>query len=152
RPGRRGGADTRPLDRGPRRHLGARGDAQQDPRAQERRRPAMTPSPALPRAALVTGAGQRIGRAIPLALAADGWAVAIHYRSSRKEAEAVVGQILGSGGRAVALAADLAQESSVEALVPAANAALGPLGCLVNNASLFELDTALTATRAGWDA
>jgi NAD(P)-dependent dehydrogenase (short-subunit alcohol dehydrogenase family) len=107
---------------------------------------------AMPRAALVTGAAQRIGRAIALALAADGWAVAVHYRASRAPAEALVAEIAGSGGRAVALDADLADEAAVARLVPRAAAALGPLGCLVNNASSFENDTAATATRASWDA
>jgi NAD(P)-dependent dehydrogenase (short-subunit alcohol dehydrogenase family) len=106
---------------------------------------------ALPRAVLVTGAAQRIGRAISLALAADGWAVAVHYRASRASAEALVGEIADAGGHAVALPADLADEAAVAALVPRAAAALGPLGCLVNNASTFENDTAATADRASWD-
>jgi NAD(P)-dependent dehydrogenase (short-subunit alcohol dehydrogenase family) len=104
-----------------------------------------------PRAALVTGAAQRIGRAIALALAADGWAVAVHYRASHAPADAVVAEIERAGGRAVALAADLADESAVAGLVPRAVAALGPLGCLVNNASSFENDTATTANRDSWD-
>ena len=104
-----------------------------------------------PKAALVTGAGKRIGRAIALALARDGWAVAVHYHGSEAEAEAVVSEITAAGGRAVALAADLAREAEVETLVPRAAAALGPLGALVNNASVFENDTALGATRESWD-
>jgi len=107
---------------------------------------------ALPRAVLITGGAQRIGRAIALALAADGWAVAVHYRASRDRATALVEEILGAGGRAVALDADLADETAVAALVPRAVAALGPLGCLVNNASIFENDTAATVDRASWDA
>jgi NAD(P)-dependent dehydrogenase (short-subunit alcohol dehydrogenase family) len=106
----------------------------------------------MPRAALVTGAPQRIGRAIALALASDGWAVGVHYRASRAPAEALVAEIARSGGRAVALAADLADEGAVARLVPRAVAALGPLGCLVNNASSFENDTAATVSRASWDA
>jgi NAD(P)-dependent dehydrogenase (short-subunit alcohol dehydrogenase family) len=115
----------------------------------------MTASPVadlMPRAALVTGAAQRIGGAIVRGLAADGWAVAVHYRNSRQAAEALVGDITATGGRAVALPADLAVEEEVEALVPRAVAALGPLGCLVNNASHFVNDTARSATRASWDA
>ena len=107
---------------------------------------------AMPRAALVTGAARRIGRAIALGLAADGWAVGVHYRDSRAGAEDLVAAIAGRGGRAVALAADLAEERAAEELVPRVVAALGPLGCLVNNASLFENDTVATATRASWDA
>jgi NAD(P)-dependent dehydrogenase (short-subunit alcohol dehydrogenase family) len=104
-----------------------------------------------PRAALVTGAAQRIGRAIALALAADGWAVAVHYRSSRGAADALVREIEGQGGRAVALAADLGREAETGRLMPRAVEALGPLGCLVNNASEFENDTVETATRESWD-
>ncbi len=105
----------------------------------------------MPRAALVTGAARRIGRAIALALADDGWAVAVHYRSGAADARELVAEIEGRGGRALALAADLAIEADVTALVPRAVDALGPLGCLVNNASVFEDDRALTATRASWD-
>jgi NAD(P)-dependent dehydrogenase (short-subunit alcohol dehydrogenase family) len=107
---------------------------------------------AMPRAALITGAAHRVGRAIALALAADGWAVAVHYRASRDRAASLVDEIVGGGGSAMALDADLADEAAVAALVPRAVAALGPLGCLVNNASVFENDTAATADRASWDA
>jgi NAD(P)-dependent dehydrogenase (short-subunit alcohol dehydrogenase family) len=108
-------------------------------------------APAIPRAALVTGAAHRIGRAIALALAADGWAVAVHHHSSGTAAEALVAEIVRAGGRAVALAADLTREADTTALVPAAATSLGPIGCLVNNASLFEADEAMDATRASWD-
>jgi NAD(P)-dependent dehydrogenase (short-subunit alcohol dehydrogenase family) len=63
----------------------------------------------------------------------------------------VVREIAAAGGRAVAVGADLADETAVEALVPRAVAALGPLGCLVNNAAVFENDLALTASRDSWD-
>jgi NAD(P)-dependent dehydrogenase (short-subunit alcohol dehydrogenase family) len=105
----------------------------------------------LPRSALVTGAARRIGRAIALDLAEAGLAVAVHYSRSADEARAVVEDILAKGGRAVALDADLCREDQVQALVPRAVAALGPLGLLVNNASSFERDDALSATRDGWD-
>jgi NAD(P)-dependent dehydrogenase (short-subunit alcohol dehydrogenase family) len=108
-------------------------------------------APASPKAVLVTGAGKRIGRAIALRLGREGWRVAVHYRRSRAEAEQVVQEIIGAGGAAVALGADLAVEAEVESLAPRAVAVLGPLGCLVNNASVFEDDLALTATRASWD-
>ena len=103
---------------------------------------------AMPNAALVTGAGKRIGRAIALALAHDGWAVAVHYNNSAADAETLVRDIVSGGGKAVALQADLARESQVQTLVPRATAALGPLGLLVNNASLFDRDEAPTVTRA----
>lgn len=107
---------------------------------------------AMPRAALVTGAARRIGRALAEELAAEGYAVAVHYHRSAAEAEDVVRAIAAKGGRAVALGADLQREAEAAALVPCAAAALGPIGVLVNNASLFERDDALTATRASWDA
>jgi NAD(P)-dependent dehydrogenase (short-subunit alcohol dehydrogenase family) len=110
-----------------------------------------TPRSSPARAALVTGAGQRIGRAIAVALAADGWAVAVHYHASRAAAEAVVAEIADTGGTAVALAADLRDEAAVRRLVGRAAAALGPLFCLVNNASVFANDTAMSATRESWD-
>jgi len=105
-----------------------------------------------PGAALVTGAARRIGRAIALDLAAAGWDVAVHYRSSRAEAESLVREIEGMGRRAIALGADLAREQEVEGILPVAAKALGPIALLVNNASLFEMDKAETATRASWDA
>lgn len=108
-------------------------------------------APNMPRTALVTGAGKRIGRAIALMLGAEGWAVAVHYHRSREDAEGVVRDIVAAGGRASAIAADLAQEAEVKTLVPRAIAALGPLGCLVNNASVFENDLALSVTRPSWD-
>jgi NAD(P)-dependent dehydrogenase (short-subunit alcohol dehydrogenase family) len=101
--------------------------------------------------ALVTGAAQRIGRAIALDLAAAGYAVAVHYNGSAAAAAAVVKEIRAVGGRATALQADLADASAVQQLIPATAAALGPLDCLVNNASLFEIDTVETATVASWD-
>ena len=110
----------------------------------------MSPEPL--RTALVTGAARRIGRAIALDLARHGWAVAVHCHHSEEDARAVVRLIEQGGGRAALVRADLAQESETETLVPRAAAALGPLTCLVNNASTFELDLADTVTRASWDA
>lgn len=101
--------------------------------------------------ALITGAAKRIGREIALDLARHGWAVAVHYNHSRTQAEEVVATITAAGGRAVALGADLARESEVAALVPAAVERLGPLSCLINNASVFKDDCVDTVTRASWD-
>jgi NAD(P)-dependent dehydrogenase (short-subunit alcohol dehydrogenase family) len=111
----------------------------------------MAPPARMPKAALVTGGGRRIGRAIALMLGREGWAVAVHYRGSGKDAEAVVEEITAAGGRAVAVAADLAREAEVEQLLPRASDALGPIGVLVNNASAFENDGALSVTRESWD-
>lgn len=105
-----------------------------------------------PQAALVTGAARRIGRAIALDLAARGWAVAVHHNRSAEAAEEVVRQIAESGGRAVALRADLAREAESAGLIARAVEALGPLGCLVNNAARFERDEIDSVTRESWDA
>jgi len=100
----------------------------------------MTLVPA-PRTALVTGAARRVGAAIARDLAAHGWAVAVHYNSSRTEAEAVAAEISTGGGRAVTVRADLADLASLPGLVDATIAALGPIGLLVNNAAEFDPDT-----------
>lgn len=110
------------------------------------------PTPPVPKAALVTGGARRIGRALGLALAEAGYAVAVHHHASRAAADALAAEIARAGGRAVALAADLADEAAVRDLLPRAAAALGPIGVLVNNASIFENDTVATATRESWDA
>jgi NAD(P)-dependent dehydrogenase (short-subunit alcohol dehydrogenase family) len=105
----------------------------------------------IPRAALVTGGSKRLGRAIALGLAEAGFAVAVHCHSSRDEAEATAAEIRKFGVAACVLQADLAHEAAVERLVPDAQAALGPLGVLVNNASTFDRDEWHDATREGWD-
>ena len=109
------------------------------------------PVPPVPRAALVTGGGRRIGRALSVALAQEGYAVAIHHHDSKNEAEALAIEITRAGGKAVTLAADLSDESAVAELLPRAMSVLGPIGCLVNNASIFENDTVATATRDSWE-
>ena len=103
-------------------------------------------------AALVTGAGRRIGRAIALGLAEDGYDIAVHYGTSGDAAEEVVAAIAKTGRSAKALSADLTDEGATHALIAAAAEALGPVTCLVNNASVFERDEALGVTRASWDA
>ena len=111
----------------------------------------LTLPPDLPRTALVTGGGVRLGRAICLALAGAGLRVAIHFHRSRADAEALAAEIAGNGGRAEIFAADLGSEAEAGALVGRATEALGPVGVLVNNASTFERDEWDGATRASWD-
>ena len=103
------------------------------------------------RSALVTGGARRIGRAIALTLAAHGWDVAVHYGTSRDDAEALAAEIRHRDRRATALAADLTREADVATLVPRAAAAVGPLVLLVNNASAFDRDDVLNVTRTSWD-
>lgn len=87
-----------------------------------------------------------------LALARDGWTVAVHYNRSAEAALALVDDIAAAGGRGLAVQGDLAREDDVWTLVPRVVESAGPLGLLVNNASVFEQDSALTSTRALWDA
>lgn len=111
----------------------------------------MTDVPPVRGAALVTGGARRIGRAIALTLAGAGYDVAIHYGSSRDEAEATAGAVRAFGRRAALVQADLTLEAEVRALVPAAVQALGPLSVLVNNASVFEDDRVGGLARDTWD-
>lgn len=108
-------------------------------------------SPAVARTAFVTGGAKRLGRAIALKLAADGWDVAIHCHKSTKEAEATAAELRALGRRAMVVQADLGREAEVERLIPSINQELGPITCLVNNASVFEMDKVDTATRESWD-
>jgi NAD(P)-dependent dehydrogenase (short-subunit alcohol dehydrogenase family) len=110
----------------------------------------MNATPA-PGAALVTGGARRIGRAIALALARDGWAVAIHHRDAGADAERTAAELAAAGARTAVVRADLAREEEAQALVPRAAEALGPLTLLVNNAARFEIDRVDDVTRASWD-
>lgn len=103
------------------------------------------------RTALVTGAGRRIGAAISRRLAAAGYAVAVHCRGSRAEADAVADAVRAAGGNAVVVQGDLAVPQACDDVLDAAARALGPLSLLVNNASLFEKDTLQTLDLALWD-
>jgi NAD(P)-dependent dehydrogenase (short-subunit alcohol dehydrogenase family) len=103
-----------------------------------------------PRAALITGGGRRIGRAIALALAYAGYAVVLHANRSRADAEGLAAEIVAAGGRAAVVLADLADHDAVRGLVPAA-VAFGPLTLLVNSASEFVPDEIDSLTRAGFE-
>jgi NAD(P)-dependent dehydrogenase (short-subunit alcohol dehydrogenase family) len=99
---------------------------------------------------IVTGGSQGIGAAVARLAAARGMPVALSYRSGRRPAEQVVADIEAAGGRAIAIQADSADEAATVALFEAAEAALGPVTALVNNAGitgpvkrLEDVDTAL---------
>jgi NAD(P)-dependent dehydrogenase (short-subunit alcohol dehydrogenase family) len=108
--------------------------------------------PTIPRAALVTGGAKRLGRAIALALGEAGFDVAVHFSGSEADATATADTLRHMGRKAALLQADLARETETETLLPAAAAALGPIGVLVNNASVFERDEWHDTSRASWDA
>lgn len=100
---------------------------------------------------LVTGGAKRIGRAIVEDLAAHGFGVAIHCNHARNEAEELAIEVNERGGRAAVVQADLADMTAVDGLVGQAEAAVGKLSLLVNNASVFEADTLTDFEWDGWD-
>lgn len=103
------------------------------------------PSSPRPRTVLVTGAARRLGRSIALALAAGGWQVAVHYRSSEQDAIDTVAECARlSAGQSAHFDGDFDDEAAVRALVPRVVERLGALDAVVNNASLFEHDNAAT--------
>jgi 3-oxoacyl-[acyl-carrier protein] reductase len=103
------------------------------------------------RVALVTGASRGIGRAIALALAEAGAAVAVNYRTQRQAAEQVAGAIRSRSGRAIALAADVSQSAAVEQLVARVRAELGEVDLLVNNAGVAMTRGVEDLTEAEFD-
>jgi NAD(P)-dependent dehydrogenase (short-subunit alcohol dehydrogenase family) len=102
-------------------------------------------------AALVTGGARRIGRAIVEDLAANGFAVAVHCNNSRTEADELVAGIVGAGGMAATVEADLTDMEAVDGLIESATKAVGPVTLLVNNASMFDADSVLDFDWKTWD-
>jgi NAD(P)-dependent dehydrogenase (short-subunit alcohol dehydrogenase family) len=95
------------------------------------------------RVVIVTGAGRGIGAATAKLAAERGYAVCVNYLRNRAAADEVVGAITKAGGKAIAVAADIAREGDVVRLFDAAQAKLGPLTALVNNAGILERQTRL---------
>src|SRR6195952_4618784 len=100
---------------------------------------------------LVTGAAKRLGRAIALDLAAQGWNVAIHYNSSEEDADSAAQAVRAFGAEATTLKCDLSKEAETATLVDRAVKEIGPLTALINSASLFENDDWQSASRKTWD-
>jgi NAD(P)-dependent dehydrogenase (short-subunit alcohol dehydrogenase family) len=105
----------------------------------------------LPPTVLVTGAAKRLGRDTALALAAGGWRVAVHYRSSETQALQTVAECAQHGHGAAAFAADLTDEAATRDLLPRVVAEFGQVDAVVNNASLFEHDAPATFSYACLD-
>lgn len=105
---------------------------------------------ALTKTALVTGAAKRIGRAIALKLARDGYDIGVHYGRSRDDALALVAKLEALGVRAAAVQADLAEVATVTRLIDDTRATLGPISVLINNASVFADDRARNLTLDSW--
>lgn len=95
-----------------------------------------------PRTAIVTGASRGIGRAIAEALGARGWSVAVNYHANADAAQQVVAAIQASGGKAIAVQADVAKAEDRQRLVERTIAELGPISLLVNNAGITSPDRA----------
>jgi pteridine reductase len=97
------------------------------------------PAPPASRVVLVTGSGKRrVGNVISRELAADGWSVAVHYHTSRREAEATVAEINAAGGRAAAFSADVGDETDVRRLVDQTIDNFGRIDALVCAAAIWE--------------
>ena len=88
--------------------------------------------------ALVTGASRGLGRAMALRLAADGYQIGVNYARNQAAADEVVAMIEVEGGRALAVAADVAHEDEVAAMFERTQAELGPVTVLVNNAGITK--------------
>ena len=111
----------------------------------------MAEKPLSNQVALVTGAAKRIGRCISLRLAAEGAAIAVNYKGSKAEAESVVRDIQGRGGRAMAIQADVSKRAEVEKLFAAVEREFGRLDILVNNAGIFFQAKFKDLTDEQWD-
>src|SRR5690242_18111226 len=88
--------------------------------------------------AVVTGASKGIGAAIAQHLAADGAAVVVNYAASKEGADRVVAEIVGKGGRAIAVQADVSRQADIQRLFAETVRAFGRLDILVNNAGIYE--------------
>jgi 3-oxoacyl-[acyl-carrier protein] reductase len=100
--------------------------------------------------ALVTGAGRGVGREIALTLAREGASVAINYRSSAKDADALAAEIAAAGGKAKAYRADVADFAAVTAMVGDVVKDFGALNILINNAGLAKRQRFVETTPADW--
>lgn len=102
------------------------------------------------RVVIVTGGGSGIGRVMAQRFAAEGAKVAVvDWLGDR--ADAVTAEIVGAGGRATAVRADVSQRRDVESMVADVTAALGPVDVLINNAAIAEGDDVLRMDDATWD-
>jgi pteridine reductase len=102
--------------------------------------------------ALVTGAGRRIGRAISLDLAGHGASVAVHYRTSQAEADAVATEIRANGGNAQTFRANLEHVTEIEQMIASILDAFGRIDVLINSASVFAPTPFAEITERDWDA
>ena len=107
------------------------------PTLQHGQRPASPPL-----TALITGAARRIGAAMALDLAQHGFEVVVHCRKADDDAHSLISEMRGAGGKAHLVEGDLTQPEAADAVFQQARRLAGPIGLLVNNASIFEPDSA----------
>jgi NAD(P)-dependent dehydrogenase (short-subunit alcohol dehydrogenase family) len=98
---------------------------------------------------IVTGASRGIGAAVARLAAAGGYAVALNFNSDRKKSEKLVDEIVASGGRALAIQADVAREADIVRMFQTAERELGPIAALVNNAGITAGFARVEAVSAG---
>ena len=103
-------------------------------------------------AAIVTGSSRNVGRAIALALAADGAAIVVNAMNDDEGATAVVAEIEAAGGKAIKHMADVTDEAAVDGLAQAAIDAFGGLQILVNNAAIRRQQSIESMSLADWRA
>ncbi len=103
------------------------------------------------KAVLITGAAKRIGKVIAIAMAQNGWNIALHYHTSQNEAEDTAKYIKSFGVKTCLIQADLTNPQQLSSIFAQANQKLGPIHCLVNNASVFKNDTIQNFSPATWN-
>lgn len=101
---------------------------------------------------IITGASKRIGREIAISLARAGWNIALHFNHSAEDANNLGNEIKAMGAQYTLIQADLEKAPEVESIIRSAANRFGSIDALINNASLFERDTASTFTTESWDA
>jgi NAD(P)-dependent dehydrogenase (short-subunit alcohol dehydrogenase family) len=101
---------------------------------------------------IITGGARRIGSAIAISFAKAGWNIALHFGTSLTEAKNLKKELEEYGAKVSLIQADLKDSADIKNIIPAANDALGPLNCLVNNAALFERDDIHTATEDSFES
>ncbi|WP_051609202.1 SDR family oxidoreductase [Fodinicurvata fenggangensis] len=101
--------------------------------------------------AVITGAGQRLGHAMALALAERGYDLALHCHHSVQNTENLARDCHRLGRKAVVISADLSEESAAAHILEKARSALGPVHCLVNNAALYREDSLEDFTLEQWE-
>jgi NAD(P)-dependent dehydrogenase (short-subunit alcohol dehydrogenase family) len=100
---------------------------------------------------LITGAAKRIGRALALDFAQNGWDAAIHFHNSADDAATLIREIEALGRQAIALPCDLADSAKAQRLLADCTHQLGPITCLINNASEFRFDSITNLSTESWD-